>query len=100
MVAARGVTIFFASPFPPFFPFLFHPSPPHTHNKKQVTASSATLLDPSPSLLDPETFAFSRAFDFERVIGRSELSEVWLAKHRGSGRRFAVKRSAAAAAAA
>ena len=72
------------------------PPPPHTHNKKQVTASSTTLLDPSPSLLDPETFAFSRAFDFERVIGRSELSEVWLAKHRGSGRRFAVKRSAAA----
>ena len=82
----EGVT-FFSHTF-----FLFFPS--SSPSKKQVTASSATLLDPSPSLLAPETFAFSRAFVFERVIGRSELSEVWLARHRGSGKRFAVKRSA------
>ena len=90
-----AVTFFSRSRACPFFLLrsLIFLSPTKKTNK-QVTASSATLLDPSPSLLDPDSFAFSRAFDFERVIGRSELSEVWLARHRSSGRRFAVKRSA------
>lgn len=56
-------------------------------------ATSAALLRRTPSVMSPNLFAFEDHFSFEAVIGRSPLSEVYRARHRGTGQLYAVKRS-------
>ena len=56
-------------------------------------ATSAALLQRTPSVMSPNLFSFDDHFSFEAVIGRSPMSEVYRARHRRTGQLFAVKRS-------
>ncbi|KAK9809281.1 hypothetical protein WJX73_000474 [Symbiochloris irregularis] len=53
----------------------------------------ATQLKRTPSLMSPALFKFEEHFDFEKLIGKSEMSEVWRVRHRTTKELFAVKRS-------
>lgn len=53
----------------------------------------ATNLKRSASMVRPELFNFDEHFEYQCIIGRSKLSEVYRVQHRITGEVFAVKRS-------
>ncbi|KAK9819802.1 hypothetical protein WJX72_002609 [[Myrmecia] bisecta] len=53
----------------------------------------ATQLKRTASLTCPDLFTFEDHFEFQAVIGRSELSEVYQVRHKHTNELFAVKRS-------
>lgn len=61
-------------------------------DETKVLATTSQRLLRSESVIDDGLFRFTLHFEFVSIIGRSEHSEVWLARHRDRRGLFAVKR--------
>lgn len=60
---------------------------------KETKVLMATDLKRTDSMVRPQTFQFDQQFEFQELIGKSTMSEVWRVRHKISNELFAVKRS-------
>lgn len=64
-----------------------------TSSLNEAKVLLATQLKRTDSMVSPQLFHFDDHFEFEEVIGRSSMSEVFRVRHKISGDPYAVKRS-------